>query len=163
MLEIRGQFFLFVHVNLLLKLLFASSLFFPLGLKGDHLLIGFLELKGLFLLTLFFGHIQALLELFLAPLLRLDPMLQMADLTLLNLLQPYGIVSRLLDLFHELVLLLRQVVHPRHHLLLVLFRLVVLLAGDAFWALCASRVVVAALLLCGKTDARHADLGAGSE
>ena len=159
LLEIGGQFLLFVHVNLLLELLFASSLLFSLGFEGDHLLIRLLQLQCLLLLALLLGHIQALLQLFLAPLLRLDSMLQMAYLTLLNLLEPYRIVSRLLNLSHELVLLLGQVVHPRHHLLLVLFRLVVLLAGDALRAFRPSRIVVA-LLLLRKSDARHADLRA---
>ena len=55
--------------------------------------------------------------------LTLNPALQVQYLALLDLLHAHGIISRLLNLLHEFLLLIREVVDPGHHLFLVLFGL----------------------------------------
>jgi len=75
-----------------------------------------------------------LVDVLLRPLLSCNLVLEICNFLLLDTLESEGVVTRLFNLSHKLLLLLGQIAHAALHFLLVILRLLVLLAGDALGA-----------------------------
>ena len=157
LLEGDGHVFFLVLLDLLLHVFFPLALRLPFVLELDHLVVSLLEPGGLKLFPLLLRRVQSLVEGRLRCVLILDLPLQAFDLLLLDCLEAHCIIARFFDLFHELALLLCEVLNTTEHFRFVLLRLGELLLGETLRALRA-RLAPHSI---AHSEAGQSDLGRG--